>query len=66
MNQISRQNAKNDTEKEFYKLLNNSNFGYRYRNNIDNCFLNPFAIKLRSLAMSKSTTTYSVHLFLSM
>ena len=31
MNQISRQNAKNDTEKEFYKLLNNSNFGYHYR-----------------------------------
>ena len=28
MNQRSRQNAKNPTEKDFYKLMNNSNFGY--------------------------------------
>ena len=38
MNQISRQNAKTSVEKDFYKLMNNSNFGYDCRNNADNCF----------------------------
>ena len=36
-NQVSRQNAKNNIEKDFYKLLNNSNFRYDCRNNLDNC-----------------------------
>ena len=33
MNQKARQQSKNSVEKDFYKLMNNSNFG----NNIDNC-----------------------------
>ena len=33
MNQKSRQEAKNSIEKDFYKLMNNSNFGYDCRNN---------------------------------
>ena len=37
MNQKSRQESKNCVEKDFYKLMNNSNFGYDCRNNIDNC-----------------------------
>ena len=37
MNQRSRQNAKNSIEKDFYKLMNNANFGYDCRNNLDNC-----------------------------
>ena len=37
MNQRSRQNAKNSIEKYFYKLMNNSNFGYDCCNNLDNC-----------------------------
>ena len=38
-NQVARQNAKIDMEKKFYKVMNNSNFGYNCRNNSDNCFL---------------------------
>ena len=37
MNQRSRQNGKNSIEKDFYKLMNNTNFGYDCRNNLDNC-----------------------------
>ena len=36
MNQKSRQKSKNSVEQDFYKLMNNSNFGYDCRNNIDN------------------------------
>ena len=28
MNQTSRQNAKNNIEKDFFKLMNNANFGF--------------------------------------
>ena len=41
MNQKSRQQSKNSVEKDFYKLMNNSNFGYDCRNNLDNCKLVP-------------------------
>ena len=37
MNKRSRQNAKNFSEKDFYKIMNNSNFGYECRNNLVNC-----------------------------
>ena len=37
MNQKSRQESKNSVEKDFYKLINNSNFWYDCRNNIYNC-----------------------------
>ena len=37
MNQNSRKIAKTKVEKDFYKLLNNSNFGNDCRNNIENC-----------------------------
>ena len=37
MKQKSRQNSQNIIEKHFYKLMNNSNFGYDCQNNLDNC-----------------------------
>ena len=36
MNQCSTKTAKNSVKKFFYKLLNNYNFGYDCRNNLDN------------------------------
>ena len=36
MNQVGHQNAQ--TDKDFYKLMNNANFGYDCRNNADNCY----------------------------
>ena len=41
MNQKSRQAASSKVEKDFYKLLNNRNFGIDCRNNINNCYLEP-------------------------
>ena len=34
-NQVARQNAKISMEKNFYKLMNNANFGYECRNNFE-------------------------------
>ena len=39
MNQNARKTAKTKVEKDFYKLLNNSNFGNDCRNNFGNCKL---------------------------
>ena len=41
MNEVSTQNAKTDVEKDFFKLMNNANFGYDCRNNADNCYFSP-------------------------
>ena len=53
MNQVSRQNAKNSVEKDFYKLKNNSNFGYNCRNNIDNCTFAPISDELDKILYLK-------------
>ena len=37
MNQKSIQESKNNVKKDFYKLMNNSNFGYNCRNSLGNC-----------------------------
>ena len=41
MNQVSRQKATTKVEKDFYKLMNNSNFGNDCRNDIENCNFKP-------------------------
>ena len=40
MNQVSRQNATTDVKRDFFKLMNNSNFGFDCRNSAANCFFN--------------------------
>ena len=49
MNQKSRQLSKNKIEKDFYKLMNNSNFSYDCRNNLDNCKFVPIFDKLKKI-----------------
>ena len=53
MNQVSRQNAQTDSEKDFYKLMNNLNFGYDCRNNQDNCFFQPIYNEIEELSYAK-------------
>ena len=50
MNQKSRQQSKNSVEKDFYKLMNNSNFGYDCRNNIDNYKFVPIFNEYKEIA----------------
>ena len=49
MNQKSRQQSKNNVEKDFYKLMSNSNFGYNCRNNLDNCKFVPIFHEYKEL-----------------
>ena len=53
MNQKWKQNAKNSVEKDFYKLMNNSNFGYDCRNNLDNCQFVPIYDELNEITFIK-------------
>ena len=41
MNQKLRQQSKNSAEIDFWKLMNNSDFDYDCRNNLDNCKIVP-------------------------
>ena len=49
MNQKSRQEFKNSIEKDFYKLMNNSNFGYDCWNSLDNCQIVPVFDKYKEV-----------------
>ena len=49
MNQNSRQQAKDEVTKVFFNLMNNSNFGYDCRNNLDNCKFNPIFDELNEI-----------------
>ena len=50
MNQYSRQNATNDIEKNFYKLMNNSNFGFDCRDNSKNLKFEPLINEIEELS----------------
>ena len=52
-NQKSIQEAKNSIEKDFYKLMSNSNFGYDCRNNLDNCQFPPIFDELKEITYLK-------------
>ena len=41
----------------FFKLLNNSNFGIDYRNNINNCILEPIYDNFTEISYIKKFTT---------
>ena len=49
MNRKSKQKSKNNVEKDFYKRMNNSNFGYDCRNNINNCQFVPIFDEYREI-----------------
>ena len=57
MNQKSRQTATSSVEKDFYKLLNNSNFGINCRNNIDSCYLEPIYDDFSEISYIKNFTS---------
>ena len=60
MNQKSRQLSKNDVEKDFFKLMNNSNFGYDCRNNLYNCKFNPIFDELGEISYIIVTIIFSM------
>ena len=49
MNQKPRQESTNPIESNFWKLLNNANFGYDCRNNLGNCTFEPINDELREI-----------------
>ena len=53
MKQKSRQIAQTNVKKDFYKLLNNSNFGIDCRSNIDNQTLEPIYDEISEIAFIK-------------
>ena len=50
MNQKASQESKNIIESDFCKLLNNANFGYDCRNNLDNWSFEPISDEIRELS----------------
>ena len=50
MNQKYRQVAENKIESDFWKLLNNANFGYDCRNNLANCIFEPINDEINELS----------------
>ena len=53
MNQKSRQNAKNAIEKDFFRLMNNANFGYDCRNNANNAKFEPIIDEVNRITYIK-------------
>ena len=49
MNQTFRENAKNNIKKDFFKLMNNANFGFDCRNNAYNTKFEPIIHEMNNL-----------------
>ena len=56
MNQKSRQLSKHNVEKDFFKLMNNSNFGYDCKNNLDNCKFVPIFNEFKEIGITMFLT----------
>ena len=66
MNQISRHNAKTSVEKDFYELVNNSNFGYDCRNNPGNCSFTGLFDEIKELTFAKNIKMFSTATYLNL
>ena len=53
MNQKSRQKGTSSFKRDFYKLLNNANFGNDFRNNINNCYFEPIYDEIGEISYIK-------------
>ena len=53
MNQKSRQSAKNAIGKDFFKLMNNANFGFDCRNNANNAEFEPIIYEISKISYIK-------------
>ena len=53
MNQKSRQNARNTIEKDLLKLINNANFGYDCRNNLNKAKFEPIIYEINEISYIK-------------
>ena len=53
MNQKSRQNAKYAIEKDFFKLMNNANFRFYCRNNVNNVTFEPIIDEINEISYIK-------------
>ena len=53
MNQVSRQKVQTDVEKDFYKLMKNTNFGYGCCSNANNCYFSPIYDEIDELSYVK-------------
>ena len=53
MNQTSRQNAKNNIENDFFKLMDNANFGFDCRSNPNNPKFEPIIDKTNEITYIK-------------
>ena len=65
INQVSRQNSETSVEKDFYKLMNNSNFSYGCRNNADNCSFAPLFDEIKELTYVKRSFDSEILQFVS-
>ena len=59
----ARKTAKTSAEKDFYELLNNSNFGNDCRNNIGNCKLELIYDRLEELKYIKNINNFDHEIF---